>query len=72
MRLTRIVESINVAIDEKDGQKIKESSKYSMEHYHETDLKEEKVDEESYEEEEKQEAEKDQQDLQEPPKTPSR
>jgi hypothetical protein len=55
-------------IDETDGRKIKESSKYLVEQDHEEDLKEE----ESDEEEDKLEENKEQQDLQVPPKTPSR
>jgi hypothetical protein len=39
MRLNKIVEIINVTVDETDGQKIKESSKDSMEQDHEEYLK---------------------------------
>jgi hypothetical protein len=69
IRLNRIVESINVMINETDGRKIKEERKYSVEHNQEEDLKEEEAEEE---EEEKSEAEQEKQDLQVPPKTPRR
>jgi hypothetical protein len=45
IRIKRIVEIINVMIDEMDGRKIKERSKDLVEHDHEEDFKEE-VDEE--------------------------
>jgi hypothetical protein len=51
MRLNKIVESINVTIDETNGREKKKSSKDSMEEDHEEELKEEEVDEESDEEE---------------------
>jgi hypothetical protein len=68
MRLNRIVERINVMVDETYGRKIKESNKVSVEQHHEEVLKEEEVDEEEEQPESKQE----QHDIQVPPKTPSR
>jgi hypothetical protein len=70
LRIIRIVESINVMIDEIDGQNIKERRKNSVEQDHKEDLKEEEVDEESYEEEEYPKAEEEKLDLQVPPETP--
>jgi hypothetical protein len=72
LRLNRIVESINVMIDESNGRKIKERSKDLVERDQEEDVKEEEVDEESDEEEEQPEVEQEQRDLQGPPKTPSK
>jgi len=57
MRLGRIEESINITIDKKYVQNIKEGSKGSKEKNDEEDLKEEEVEEEADEEEEKPEAE---------------
>jgi hypothetical protein len=46
MRIKRIVERINVKIDDTNGRKIKESSKDYVEQDHKEDLNEEEVDEE--------------------------
>jgi transposase InsO family protein len=50
IRLNRIMESINVTIDEIDGREIKEGSKDSVEQDHEEALKEEEVEEEEEQE----------------------
>jgi hypothetical protein len=49
LRLNKIVESINVTIDETNGWKIKEENKDLVEHNHQEDLKEEKAKEEEKE-----------------------
>jgi hypothetical protein len=73
LMLKKIVESVNVTIDESNGGKKKEASKEPEEEVHEEEnLKEEEVDEESDEEEKKPKAEQEQQDTQVPPKTPSK
>jgi hypothetical protein len=76
-RLNRIVESINVMINERDIRKGKEGSKYLEEQDNEEDLKEEEVEEEAEVEEEEEEEEEPKIEKEEdkkkiPPKTPSR
>jgi hypothetical protein len=68
LRLNKLVESINVTIDETGGCKIKEENKDSLEQVSEEEVKEE----EEEEEDEEGQSEEEQQDLQAPPKTPSR
>jgi hypothetical protein len=69
LRLNKVVESINVTVDETSGRKIKEEEKESMEQVHKEEAKEEE--EEGEDEEQHLEAEeKEQQDLQVPPNTP--
>jgi hypothetical protein len=72
LRLNKVVESINVVVDEISGRRIKEEENGSVEQLHKEEAKEEEVAEEENEEEQLEIEEQEQQYLQVPPKTPSR
>jgi rRNA maturation endonuclease Nob1 len=69
LRLNKVVERINVTVDEIGGHKIKEEEKESVEQVYEEEAKDEEVTEGEYEEDQIEVEEKEQKV---PPKTPSK